>query len=200
MGSVFVMVTAENTREMVLGAVEYEPDNYLSKPFTKDLLRARLEKLLIRKKNLKDIEKAIESRDYDLAVDLIDRKLAEKPRNENELQKLKADICLKAGLHQQAADIYERMLAVRDIPWARLGLGKLYYATREHDKAREIFQDLVDDNPRLTIAYDWLAKIQQAVGDSEAAIELLSLKHKHPKLDIHTHVSSALAGMALKSL
>ncbi|MGD8932607.1 MAG: response regulator, partial [Chromatiales bacterium] len=30
----FIMITAENTLSMVLGALEYEPDSYLYKPFT----------------------------------------------------------------------------------------------------------------------------------------------------------------------
>ena len=33
--TIFVIISAENTRGMVMGAVEYEPDSYLTKPFTK---------------------------------------------------------------------------------------------------------------------------------------------------------------------
>ena len=30
----FIMITSENTTEMVMGALEYSPDGYLTKPFT----------------------------------------------------------------------------------------------------------------------------------------------------------------------
>ena len=32
--SLFVMITAESSRDMVLGALEYLPDDYLTKPIT----------------------------------------------------------------------------------------------------------------------------------------------------------------------
>ena len=42
--SIFIMLTAENTMPMVMGAVEYQPDDYLIKPITKDILKTRMEK------------------------------------------------------------------------------------------------------------------------------------------------------------
>ena len=39
--TIFMMVTAENSLEMVMGAAEYQPDEYLIKPFTKQVLEKR---------------------------------------------------------------------------------------------------------------------------------------------------------------
>jgi len=86
-GTVFLMVTAENTRVMVMGAVEYEPDSYLTKPFTKDLLGQRLTNLLNMKADLVEIEQAIANRDHDLANRLIDDKLEKNSKNQNILKK-----------------------------------------------------------------------------------------------------------------
>jgi len=38
----YIMLTAENSMGMVMGALEYQPDEYLTKPFTKELLNGRL--------------------------------------------------------------------------------------------------------------------------------------------------------------
>ena len=38
MATIFIMVTAESTKAMVMGAIEHEPDSYVSKPFSKDLI------------------------------------------------------------------------------------------------------------------------------------------------------------------
>ena len=43
--SIFVMVTAESSREMVLGALEYQPDDYITKPITLPFLRQRLDRV-----------------------------------------------------------------------------------------------------------------------------------------------------------
>ena len=48
-GTIFIMVTAENTMDMVMAAVEYRPDAYLNKPFPNNVLINRLEKLLFKK-------------------------------------------------------------------------------------------------------------------------------------------------------
>jgi len=57
-GTIYIMITAENTQSMVMAAVEYRPDGYLSKPFPKELLVKRLETLVENKSIMKDIYKA----------------------------------------------------------------------------------------------------------------------------------------------
>ena len=172
-GTVFVMITAENTFEMVMGAVEYEPDSYMTKPFTKDLLRSRLEKLIARKKDLEDVERAMTRRDFEGAIRLLDAKIGTRPRNLAQLNKLKGELALRAGDHERAEQVYREVLEGRDLPWARLGLGKVYYASGRYQEAQALFQQLLEQNPRLTAAYDWLARTQQALDALPAAQQTL---------------------------
>jgi CheY-like chemotaxis protein/TolA-binding protein len=169
LATVFVMVTAENTREMVMGAVDYEPDNYLAKPFTKDLLRTRLERLFQRKHDLLPISRAVARQDYASALQLIEERIAAKPKNLSDLTKLQADVCIEAGLLDQAEAIYEKVLSRRDVPWARLGMGKVYFARKSYVEAEQVFSNLVKDVNTLTAAYDWLARTQRALGDLSGA-------------------------------
>ncbi len=173
-GTVFIMITAENTRQMVMGAIEYEPDSYLSKPFTKDLLRNRLEKILIKKLDMEPVDQAVARKDFAGAIRLLDQRLARKPKNLAELTKLKAELCLSSGALDQASAIYERILAIREIPWARLGLGRVCYGRKQYMDAREIFQNLLYQNADFTAAYDWLARTHQAMGDTEGAQVVLA--------------------------
>ncbi len=173
-GTVFIMITAENTREMVMGAIEYEPDSYLSKPFTKDLLRNRLEKLLAKKLDLEPVDEAVARKDFAAAIRLLDQRIAKKPKNLAELTKLKAELCLECDRLGDAAAIYERILAIREIPWARLGLGRVAFEKKEYPQARETFQQLLAENSDYTAAYDWLARTHQALGDTKGAQEVLS--------------------------
>ena len=48
MTSLFVMITGESSREMVLGALECQPDDYITKPYTPASLKVRLNKAIIR--------------------------------------------------------------------------------------------------------------------------------------------------------
>jgi tetratricopeptide (TPR) repeat protein len=173
LGCVFLMVTAENTRDMVMGAVEYEPDSYLTKPFNKELLKSRLEKLIARKENLLPVEQALDRQDYAKAISLLDAKIADKSAISSDLLKLKGEILLNAGEIARAREVYESVLAMREMPWARLGLGKALYQDNRYEEAQAVFQDLINDQKTYTAAYDWLAKCCKALDQLEAAQEAL---------------------------
>ncbi|MCF6238392.1 MAG: response regulator, partial [Candidatus Marinimicrobia bacterium] len=56
---IFMMVTAETSRIHVLGAIECQPDDYIAKPFTKELLQLRIAKAIKKKEELMDIYRAM---------------------------------------------------------------------------------------------------------------------------------------------
>ncbi len=174
LGCVFLMVTAENAREMVMGAVEYEPDSYLTKPFNKELLKTRLEKLITRKDNLLPVEQALDRHDHASAIAILDQKIAEKSANSSDLRKLKGEILLNAGEIVKAREVYQSVLAIREMPWARLGLGKTFYFDKQYEEARTVFQSLIDAQETYTAAYDWLARCCKALDqlpEAQAALQ-----------------------------
>ena len=66
--TIWVMVTAEKTAEMVMGAAEVKPDEYLLKPINQSILESRLERLIVKKQALRGIEEAIKAKDYAAAI------------------------------------------------------------------------------------------------------------------------------------
>lgn len=170
----FLMITAENTMEMVMGAVEYLPDDYLSKPFNKDMLRSRLEKVILKKDDLHGIAKLLKKGRFADALALCDEKSAQNPRNLTELLKFKAEILMRSERYADAAAIFESVLAKRDAPWAMLGLGKVHFATGKYAEAKEIFQKIIDGNKTHMEAYDWLAKTAVELGDRQEALNILA--------------------------
>lgn len=172
--SIFIMVTAENTREMVMGAVEYTPDSYLKKPVTKELLETRLTRLFQRKADLKSVSRALLAKDYTLALAELDQLIATRPKNLPELVKLKAEICLNSNRYDTALSIYNQALSSRELPWAYLGKGQVLYKQKKYQQALEVFQYLLTQERHLVVAYDWLAKAQLALKDFESAENTLA--------------------------
>ena len=173
LSTAFLMITAENTMGMVLGAIEFEPDSYLNKPFTKELLRNRLKKVLTKKLDLQQIDAALGNKDYPKALKLLDQHIASKPKNFAELIRLKGDICIRSGAYEEAAVVYETALASREMTWARMGLGRVYYGLKRYEAARDTFQELINTNNHLTQAYDWLSRSLMALGDLKGSQEVL---------------------------
>ncbi|MCU7849573.1 MAG: response regulator [Candidatus Thiodiazotropha sp. (ex Lucinoma kastoroae)] len=194
LGTVFLMVTAENAREMVMGAVEYQPDSYLTKPFNKDLLNARLEKLIVKKQDLLVIEQAIEKHEYTHAINILDLKIAQSPPNSNELRKIKGEICLSSGKTKQAREVYETVLSIRDIPWACLGLSKTLFLEKKYTEAQSNLQTLIEHHPNYTASYDWLAKTYKALNQlNEAQATLQTATEISPKVVLRQKMLGEIA-------
>ncbi len=172
--AIFFMITAENTTEMVLGAVEYKPDGYLTKPFTKELLRKRLDRQLARKADLGEIEKAIEDQDFQRAIEICDKRIAAQARNAGEFLQLKVELCLNTGRHQEAEEICQHLLTERSIPWAAVALGKSLHWQGRLEEARSVFREQVQQNPMFMEAHDGLAKTLIALGEVQAAQDVLA--------------------------
>lgn len=173
--SIYMMCTAENTSEMVMGAIDYLPDDYISKPFNRTVIHARLKKQLEKKENLKDISKAMADKNHKKAIAYCDKLLQNNPPNRLDLLKIKGELLTTLGNYDVAADLYEDIIEERDIPWAYLSLGKVRYLQDDFDEALEVFEGLVKENSSNVAAYDWLAKTYEALDEIDKAQEMLSI-------------------------
>jgi len=173
--SIYIMTTAENTSEMVMGAIDYLPDDYISKPFNRTVIHSRLKKQIDKKENLKDISQAISEKNYKKAMSYCDSLLETKPANRLDLLKTKGELLIKLGEYDKAADMYEDIIEERDIPWAYMALGQVRFLQEDYEEALEVFEGLIKDNASNVAAYDWLAKTYEAMDDFERAQEMLNI-------------------------
>ncbi|HSH28289.1 MAG TPA: response regulator [Thiohalobacter sp.] len=173
--STFVMVTAENTSEMVMGALEYQPDAYLSKPVTRTVLQARLKKLLDKKAQMAPVAKALARQDYNQVIALCDRFIEQGTKFRYELLKLKTDMLLNIGEFDQAEALFTRVLEDRELPWARMGLGRVRFHRQDYDGAIATFDAVIEQQRNFVAAYDWRARALERKGDAAAAQESLQL-------------------------
>ena len=79
-GSVYLMITAAQTMDMVMGAIEYHPDGYLAKPITYDTLKFRVNKIIKFKKQFTDIYTAMDQGNVEQALNECDRLIVSDPK------------------------------------------------------------------------------------------------------------------------
>lgn len=171
--TIWVIVTAEKTMDMVMGAAETKPDDYLLKPINEAILESRLQKLIAKKQSLGDIEKAVNEQNYIAAIALCDRQMKAQPANLQEILRIKSDLLLTIGDYEAAKTLFDKILAVRKVPWAKTGVGKVYFFTKEYLLAKETFQEVLEENRMYLEASDWLAKTLEALGEREQAQQVL---------------------------
>lgn len=173
LSTIFIMITAENTQAMVMGAIEYCPDDYLVKPFTKEMLKLRIERALKKKIYLEGIESAILESEYHYAIAICDQHIHNNSQNKFELLRLKGELLLQIGDYFSAGKLYKDILSIREITWAKIGLGKVFYHEENYEQAEEIFKSVIENNKMIIEAYDWLAKTLIEKGESEKAQSVL---------------------------
>ena len=171
--TVFIMVTAENTMEMIMGALEYQPDDYLIKPFSREALEKKLRNLSKKKENLKDIEEAVGKKDYASVVALCDDQISGHTKSLSDLLKLKGETLIKKKAYAEAAKFYEKVLSMGNLPWAMFGLGKVKFMTGDYNEARSAFEKIIMKNNKIIAAYDWLAKTHEKMGNNLEAQRVL---------------------------
>ncbi|HEU0188373.1 MAG TPA: tetratricopeptide repeat protein [Gallionella sp.] len=174
LATAWIIITAEKTADLVFGAAEYMPDDYIIKPVNEATMKSRLEKALARKEMLADIEKAVRDKDYDHTIALCDKALASSKTNATELKRIKTSTLLTMGRYDRAQQEFEQMLSNRDIPWAKAGLGKTAFYKGELARAQQLFREVINENPAYLEAHDWLAKSYEAAGELEEAQRALA--------------------------
>lgn len=180
--SSYLMVTAETSIEMVMGAIEYQPDGYITKPFSQALLQRRLQKLIETKLKLLDVNEALDSKDYEKAITAADETIAKHPFLESKCNRTKGDCYLELEQYDKAIDLFSEALEERKMPWALFGLAKAYFFKKQYKEAEPRFRQLMLDNRFFVNAYDWLAKclIEQNKKE-EAHSVLIEAAEKSPK-------------------
>ncbi len=161
---IFILITAENTLEMVMGVVEHEPDAYLTKPFTRVVLQQRLRRLQEKKRRFAEIAHAVEHGEFMRACLLCDKAIASGDRYRFDLMRIKGDALLRAGDFAAAEKHYQHVLALRELPWAQLGLGRSLCQLGRWTDAVQVLEQAIKAKENFVAAHDWLARAQQALG------------------------------------
>lgn len=171
--SLFLMVTAETSKDMVMGAREYQPDAYLTKPINRAMLEKRLGALIAQRNALLPINREIDRENLPEAASLCIQAMSKQPRYKSWLMKTLADLYFRMGDYGHARKICNDVLAQRDLSWARLGKGRSLLAEQHLDEAITEFESLIDKHPDFIEAYDSLAEALERKGRLKKAQKTL---------------------------
>ncbi|QEL57203.1 response regulator [Chromobacterium paludis] len=170
---VFMIVTGERRSQRVISAAELAPDDYLLKPFTGEVLRARLERAMRKREAFRPVDENILRHEYLSAIDTCKRKIEQNDEFAYDFMRLKASLALKIQDFDTARDAYMQVLRVKPATWAKMGLAKALAGLKSFEEARLLFEAVLADNNQLMEAYDWLAKLYRANGDLKRAQQML---------------------------
>lgn len=179
----FIMITAEKTAAMVMAALEFQPDSYLTKPFNSQLLKSRLDKSIHKKQTLNPVRIKMANKKWSDAYALCEEITDEIPKYRSACMQLKFECLEKTKQFEKALELLKTIVNDRATPWALKGIGSTYYKLGNIKKSERIFSQMITEFPMALEGYDWLAKIQHQLDKPvEAQQTLQKAVERSPKL------------------
>ncbi|MFP5410382.1 MAG: response regulator [Gammaproteobacteria bacterium] len=169
----FMMVTAESVYEKVVATAELAPDDYLIKPFTPELMRSRLDAVLMKKRAFAEVYRHFRAHHLQAAAQACDILAEHAPKYRIDAMRFKGELLVSLGRFDEAEALYQAIIAQRAIPWARLGLARALHQQQQEAPAEAILQEVIEQAPEMVAAYDLLAEVCQAKKDTAAAQQAL---------------------------
>ncbi|OIQ46591.1 MAG: hypothetical protein BM565_10870 [Gammaproteobacteria bacterium MedPE] len=167
--ALFVIVSAETDRAIVLGTMEMAPDDYIIKPFSQRLLDSRLQKAWNKRQALSSIYQCLDKQDLPRAILACQTLIKEKNRYSAVILQMMTGLMCDVGQNSEAMRYLEPLLKERDLPWANLNLARAKLGLEEFEQAEKILKVLIKSQATNVEAIDLLAKVQLANQQKEAA-------------------------------
>jgi tetratricopeptide (TPR) repeat protein len=174
LSTVYILITAERAYRNVVSVAELTPDDYLIKPFTADLLEARLVRALYKKSYFEKVFRFLDNGALADALSSCEALLARgEPLFLSDVLRQKGHILNMLGRHEEARDVYRQALELTQAPWARMGLAVALRGIGDLAEAENIGAALIGEFPEYLVAYDFVANVCEEEGKLEKAQELL---------------------------
>ncbi|GLS04297.1 hypothetical protein GCM10007860_14440 [Chitiniphilus shinanonensis] len=170
--TVWFMITAEASYEKVVAVAEVGPDDYLIKPFSGARLADRLTLAWEKKQYLRPLYDKIAHGDTAGALQLARELLtttADAPYRAD-LQRILSTLLLEDGQLDAARKVFEEILQRRVVPWAKLGLARVYNRQSRKDEAEAMLKSAIDEHAQYVDAYEELAALYMADGRLDEAM------------------------------
>ncbi|MGB1192258.1 MAG: response regulator, partial [Pseudomonadales bacterium] len=171
--AIYILITAETTRSMVFGALEYKPDDYLTKPFTQVWLQSRLDKIVLEKQFFSSVYKALDNGDYLAAASNAEALVGRHSEYRTAAQKLQGHALLLAKEYERANSLYQAVMDVRRQEWACIGCARALIGLQKWSSAIHVLSELIDHGTENLEVFDALAEAELALGRNGVAQAIL---------------------------
>lgn len=171
----FLMVTAERGYEQVVAAVELAPDDYIIKPFSPELLRTRMERLIRKKIFFRRYYEHKRDNNFDHALSELDALSSSEDGKlyRFDIMRWRAETLLKANRVEDALACYGDIVAIHPFPWALAGQARALRRLNRLEEANVAIDGVLAVAPHYFDAYDLKADICCDLGHFEQAQQVL---------------------------
>src|SRR5690554_1554242 len=169
---IFMLVSGDNTKPMVLSAIELQPDDYLMKPFSNNVLKSRLNRAFRKRVTLRKVYQNLYRQNYQDCIAACKEHIENDGRYKNYCRQLKSELYLRLGKVDEAERSISVLLQEQRFAWGLLALARIKYAKREFEEALSLLEEVIKSNANATEAHDLKARILDAQEKPREALEV----------------------------
>jgi len=181
---IFVIVTADSSKEVVMSAVENKPDEYLTKPVSQGVLKKRLEGTVAQKSAVLSINEALDRQDNAEAIKLCAKAISDKTKFRSWCFKTMVHLYFLEGNLKLARQLYTESMSKRETVWAGIGLAKVEIAEEKYAAAELLCENIIRHDPKNLEAHELLATLFEKSQDLRKAQKSLELAVEISPLNI----------------
>lgn len=155
--NVSILVTGESELNMVIGAVEVQPDDYIIKPFSQNLLKQRVTRAWSKKQALLPMLTCLDKADLNAALVEVQTLIDNVPRIKSLALRYMAEILFKLEEFEQLEAFLDNVLKTKQLNWALVYKSKLMREKGKHALAIKLSKDALAKSKLTIEAYDIIA-------------------------------------------
>jgi len=158
--TIFIMVSAETSKEMVLSALECRPDACISKPFNFKTVSNKINRLLKEKNVLQPVFEAQKMGDFSEAIVTCREIVNSSPAPGLTLLRFFGNMLLEYKEYQEAYDQFQKCMPSNPPDWVVTGQARALMGLDQEEQAMEVLEGLVNTITTELKAYDLLAELK----------------------------------------
>ncbi|MFD3282360.1 response regulator [Alteromonas macleodii] len=192
--SVFILISADSARPVVLGSIERRPDDFLIKPFSQVQLKSRIVRAWQKRQFLQQAFSLVEQGEINSAIDHIEALLDAPSHYKGHCEQLLVELYWRIKQPDKALDVLRDYIDGKPVLWAQIAIGKTYLLLKEYEKAILIAKRTLKRNRFNADAHDILAQAHQATTAGDKALDAIKEAIKLSPYSLPRHFKACEIG------
>jgi len=171
--SIFLLISADTARPVVMGSIEKRPDDFLVKPFSQAQIKSRLVRAWQKRQFLAPVYFAVEKDQLGQAIDTAKSLMSQPSQYKRHCLQLLIELYWKSEQPEKAMQLLKQDESGQQSLWTQIAIGKTLNALKQYDDAAQVANQLIKKNKFCVEAYDVLAESLSAKQDAEQALDII---------------------------
>ncbi|MFC3095562.1 response regulator [Alteromonas sediminis] len=171
--AIFLLISADTARPIVMGSIERRPDDFLVKPFSQAQIKSRLIRAWLKRQFLAPVYFAVSKDQTSQAIETAQSLLSQPSQYKRHCLQLLIELYWKNNQPEKAMQLLKNDESGQQSLWSQIAMGKTLIALKQYDDAGTLAEQLIKKNKFCVEAYDVLAESLSAKQEAELALDTI---------------------------